>query len=284
VRENRKALIALLVLFIIAILVTVYPIVSNYLYDRHRSRVQTEYFEAIEQMDNERISLARQAAENYNALLAKGVATAFSDEQLNAAAVSYKDLLNVNGDGIMGYLEIPAIELNLPIAHGTDSKTLEKYIGHVVGTSLPIGGSGTHAVLSGHSGMASQRMFTDLHELNTGDLVLLHVLGETLAYEVESMETVLPENVSGLSIEPGEDKLTLITCTPIGVNTHRLLVHCKRVEYVQEVQDIDSQEEMVSSWQKQYLEGIGYGAAALMVGFVCYEVIRIWRAQHDKRT
>jgi sortase A len=284
VRENRKALIALLVLFIIAILVTVYPVVSNYLYDRHRSRVQTEYFEAIEQMDDESISQARQAAENYNALLAKGVATAFSDEQLNAAAVSYKDLLNVNGDGIMGYLEIPTIELNLPIAHGTDSKTLEKYIGHVVGTSLPIGGSGTHAVLSGHSGMASQRMFTDLHELNTGDLVLLHVLGDTLAYEVESMETVLPENVSGLSIEPGEDKLTLITCTPIGVNTHRLLVHCKRVEYVQEVQDIGSQEEIVSSWQRQYLEGIGYGVAALMVGFVCYEAIRIWRAQHDKRT
>lgn len=282
-RENRKALIALLVLFIIAILVTVYPVVSNYLYDRHRSRVQTEYFEAIEQMDDESISQARQAAENYNALLAKGVATAFSYEQLNAAAVSYKDLLNVNGDGIMGYLEIPAIELNLPVAHGTDSKTLEKYIGHVVGTSLPIGGSGTHAVLSGHSGMASQRMFTDLHELNTGDLVLLHVLGETLAYEVESMETVLPEDVSGLSIEPGEDKLTLITCTPIGVNTHRLLVHCKRVEYIPSIEQPDEAELTQSSWQRQYLEGIGYGVAALMVGFICYEVIRIWRAQHDKR-
>ena len=268
--NNRKAIIATLILFVIAVLVTVYPVISNFLYDKHRSRVQTEYFAAIEQIDDAAIQRARQEAEVYNALLAKGVSPAFSDDQLNAAAVSYAELLNLNGDGTMCYIEIPAIAVKLPVAHGTEASTLENAIGHVVGTSLPIGGSGTHAVLSGHSGMAGQMMFTDLHELKAGDMVYIHVLNEVLAYEVESTETVLPEDTSGLSIAQDRDQLTLITCTPIGVNTHRLLVHCSRVPYVPETAQAEAETEPVSSsWQRQYLEGIGYGMAALLTAFVC---------------
>lgn len=282
--NNRKAKIALIVLLILAILVTVYPVISNFLYDKHRSRVQTEYFAAIEQMDDETLSTVRKAAEEYNALLAKGVSPAFSDDQLNAAAVSYEGLLNLNGDGTMCYIEIPAIAVKLPVAHGTEAGTLESAIGHVVGTSLPIGGSGTHAVLSGHSGMAGQKMFTDLHELKAGDMVYIHVLNEILAYAVETTETVLPEDTSGLSIAQGKDQLTLITCTPIGVNTHRLLVHCSRTEYTaEEVENEENTEPVSSSWQRQYLEGIGYGMAALLLAFVCYELIRIGRGKHGKR-
>lgn len=282
--NNRKAKIALIVLLILAILVTVYPVISNFLYDKHRSRVQTEYFAAIEQMDDETLTTARKAAEEYNALLAKGVSPAFSDDQLNSAFSSYNELLNLNGDGTMCYIEIPAIAVKLPVAHGTEAGTLENAIGHVVGTSLPIGGSGTHAVLSGHSGMAGQKMFTDLHELTVGDMVYIHVLNEVLAYEVEATETVLPEDTTGLSIAQDRDQLTLITCTPIGVNTHRLLVHCSRTEYTaEEVENVENTEPVSSSWQRQYLEGIGYGMAALLTAFVCYELIRIGRGKHGKR-
>jgi len=282
--NNRKAIIAMLVLFVIAVLVTVYPVISSYLYDKHGSRVQAEYFEAIEQMDDEAIENARQEAKAYNALLAKGVYPAFSDEQLNSAYSSYNELLNLNGNGTMGYIEIPAIALNLPVAHGTAAETLEHAVGHVVGSSLPIGGDSTHAVLSGHSGMAGQKMFTDLHELKTGDTVYLHVLKETLAYEVESTETVRPEETDGLAIEQGKDRLTLITCTPIGINSHRLLVHCSRVPYVPEEEPTEAEAEPVqSSWQRQYLEGLGCGVAALLLAFACYELTRLWRGRHGKR-
>ncbi len=282
--NNRKAIIAMLVLFVIAVLVTVYPVISSFLYEKHGSRVQAEYFEAVEQMDDEAIENARQKAKAYNALLAKGVSPAFSDEQLNAAAMSYEGLLNLNGDGTMGYIEIPAIAVNLPVAHGTAAETLEHAVGHVVGSSLPIGGDSSHAVLSGHSGMAGQKMFTDLHELRAGDTVYLHVLKETLAYEVESTETVRPEETGGLAIEQGEDRLTLITCTPIGINSHRLLVHCVRTEYTEkEVEKAEETEPVQSSWQRQYLEGLGCGMAALLLAFVCYRLIRLWRGRHGKR-
>lgn len=281
--NNKKAKLGLVVLLILAILVTVYPVISNYLYDRHRSRVQTEYFAAIEQMDDAAIQKAKQEAEAYNALLAKGISPAFTDDQLNAATANYKKLLNLNGDGTMCYIEIPVIAVNLPVAHGTEADTLEHSIGHVVGTSLPIGGSNTHAVLSGHSGMAGQRMFTDLHELKAGDMVYIHVLNEVLAYEVEAMETVRPEDTGSLSIVQGKDQLTLITCTPIGVNTHRLLVHCSRTEYIEAATETaENAAPVSSSWQRQYLEGIGYGMAALLLAYTCYALIR--RVRDGKRT
>lgn len=281
--NNKKAKLALIVLLILAILVTVYPVISNFLYDKHRSRVQTEYFAAIEQMDDATIQKAKQEAEAYNALLAKGVSPAFSDEQVKSAFSSYNELLNLNGDGTMCYIEIPAIAANLPVAHSTEADTLEHSIGHVVGTSLPIGGSGTHAVLSGHSGMAGQRMFTDLHELKAGDMVYIHVLNEVLAYEVESLETVRPEDTASLSIVQGKDQLTLITCTPIGVNTHRLLVHCGRTEYTEATaENTENAEPAASSWQRQYLEGLGYGMATLLLAFACYALIR--RVRYGKRT
>lgn len=282
--NNRKAKLALIVLLIFAVLVTVYPVISNYLHDKHRSRVQTEYFAAIERMDDTAIQKARQEAEAYNALLSRGVSPAFSKDQISTAATSYEGLLNLNGDETMCYIEIPVIAAGLPVAHGTEAETLERAVGHVLGSSLPIGGSSTHAVLSGHSGMAGQKMFTDLHELKAGDMVYIHVLDEELAYEVYGTEVVLPEDTEKLAIAPGEDLLTLITCTPVGVNTHRLLVHCGRVENISQKQ---AAEENIapagSSWLKQYLTGLGYGAAASVFALATHGIIKKRREKHGKR-
>ena len=278
-KNNRKAVLAAVILFFLALGITAYPVVSNFLYDRHRSLVETAYFEAMGQLDDETIRKAKQKAEEYNALLSKGISEGLNNEEMN----TYNNILNVNGDGIMAYIRIPAIDINLPISHGTEAKTLENYVGHVVGSSLPVGGESTHAVISGHSGMAGQRMFTDLHELKAGDMVYIHVLDEVLAYEVDEVNTVLPGDTSLLGIEPGKDCLTLITCTPVGVNTHRLLVHCSRVPYAQEEEQAD--EEAVpetSTWQRQYLTGIGCGAAALLLVLICYGLISVWRRKHGK--
>ena len=279
-KNNRKAVLAAVLLFFLALGITAYPVVSNFLYDRHRSLVETAYFEAMEQLDDETIRKARQEAEEYNALLSKGISEGLNNEEMN----TYNNILNVNGDGIMAYIRIPAIDIDLPISHGTEAKTLENYVGHVVGSSLPIGGESTHAIISGHSGMAGQRMFTDLHQLKAGDMVYIHVLDEVLAYTVDEVNTVLPGDTSLLGIEQGKDCLTLITCTPVGVNTHRLLVHCSRVPYGQEEEPTD--EEAVpeaSTWQRQYFMGIGFGTAALIILFICYEAVRLWRSKHGKR-
>ena len=277
--NNRKAVLATVLLFFLALGITVYPVVSNFLCDRHRSLVETAYFESVEQLDDETIRKARQEAEEYNALLSKGISESRSDSEMSM----YNDILNVNGDGVMAYIEIPAIDINLPISHGTEAKTLENYVGHVVGSSLPVGGESTHAVISGHSGMAGQRMFTDLHELKAGGMVYIHVLDEVLAYEVDEVNTVLPGDTSLLGIEPGKDFLTLITCTPVGVNTHRLLVHCSRVPHaqVEEQADVETVPE-TSTWQRQYFTGIGCGAAALLLVLICYGLISVWRRKHGK--
>lgn len=278
-KNNRKAVLAAVILFFLALGITAYPVVSNSLYDRHRSLVETAYFEAMEQLDDKTIRKAKREAEEYNALLSKGISESRSDSEMSM----YNDILNVNGDGVMAYIEIPAIDINLPISHGTEAKTLENYVGHVVGSSLPVGGESTHAVISGHSGMAGQRMFTDLHQLKSGDMVYIHVLNKVLAYTVDEVNTVLPSDTSLLGIEQGKDHLTLITCTPVGVNTHRLLVRCCRMPYVQEDELAGGgSEPETSTWQRQYFMGIGFGAAVLIIFFICYEAVRLWRSKHGK--
>lgn len=277
--NNRKAVLATVLLFFLALGITVYPVVSNFLYDRHRSLAETAYFEAMEQLDDKTIRKARQEAEEYNALLSKGISGDLNNEEMN----TYNNILNVNGDGIMAYIRIPAIDIDLPISHGTGAKTLENYVGHVVGSSLPVGGESTHAVISGHSGMAGQRMFTDLHQLKSGDMVYIHVLNKVLAYTVDEVNTVLPSDTSLLGIEQGKDRLTLITCTPVGVNTHRLLVRCSRVPFaqVEEQADVETVPETFT-WQQQYFTGIGCGAAALLLVLICYGLISVWRRKHGK--
>lgn len=164
----------------------------------------------------------------YNLAITPGTANAYSEESLLSAAENYDSQLNIAGNGIMGYVEIPKIQVNLPIYHGTDAEVLDRGVGHLLGSSLPVGGENTHTILSGHSGMASQKMFTDLEQLTQGDVFYLNVLNETLAYQVTEINAVLPYETDLLGIVPGEDLCTLVTCTPYGINTHRLLVRGSR--------------------------------------------------------
>ena len=256
------------VLFLLALLLTLYPVISSSYNQAHQSQIQTAYREVLEQTDTSRLEEIRKAAQAYNQAMIPGPSgSGYSQEALSAASEDYVNQLNVTGNGIMGYLSIPKIAVSLPVYHGTESATLDRGLGHLLGSSLPVGGESTHTILTGHSGMASQKMFTDLEQLEVGDVFYLDVLGETLAYQVDQIQTVLPHDTASLEIVPGEDLCTLVTCTPTGVNTHRLLVRGCRIPYekaveVQEVAEI-REEEAPSSWEEQYWLGIRWGLAAM---------------------
>ena len=224
---------------------------------------------------------AKQWATAYNLAITPGTADAYSEESLLSAAENYDNQLNIAGNGIMGYVEIPKIQVNLPIYHGTDAEELDRGVGHLLGSSLPVGGENTHTILSGHSGMASQKMFTDLEQLTQGDVFYLNVLGETLAYQVTEINTVLPYETDLLGIAPGEDLCTLVTCTPYGVNSHRLLVRGSRIPYEEAAameEETASVEPAASTWEAKYLQGLLIGcAAAGGVSAVVFLAVRIKR-------
>ena len=197
----------------------------------HQSQAIASYQETVAEMDDETYEALWQAAEDYNSGLF-GNADRFQPTQEEHQR--YEELLDVSGDGVMGYVEIPSIDVSLPIYHGTSDEVLQVAVGHIEGSSLPVGGESTHCVVSGHRGLPSSRLFTDLDQLGEGDLFLFHVLGETLTYEVDQIHVVEPDDVTYLSIEEDEDLCTLVTCTPYGVNSHRLLVRGHRVENQEE--------------------------------------------------
>ena len=252
-----------------------YPLVGEFLSERYHSDVETTYTAAIEGADDAELTAQRQAAEQYNAILS-GTA-AITEGGASAPPLAYAEQLTVGG--AMAYVDIPKINVYLPVQHGTDADTLEKSVGHVVGTSLPVGGSSTHSVLSAHSGMASAKLFSDINQLAEGDTFYIHVLGDTLAYKVDAINTVLPTDTSLLQIEDGKDQVTLVTCTPFGVNTHRLLVRGHRVTYVPEQEAPAAAEKPVaSSWTQHYLTGLGVGLSAVAVIGGAYFLVR--RVRH----
>lgn len=202
----------------VALGLLLYPLVGELLNEKYHSDVETTYTEAIADTDDAELTAQREAAEQYNAMLS-GTAS-ISEGGADAPPLAYAQQLTVGG--IMAYVDIPKINVYLPVQHGTDAETLERAVGHVVGTSLPVGGSSTHAVLSAHSGMASSKLFSDIDQLATGDVFYIHVLGEVLAYEVDAIHTVLPTDTRLLQIEEGKDYVTLVTCTPFGINTHMI--------------------------------------------------------------
>ena len=267
-----------------------YPIISTAHNSKHQSEILTHYQEAVEQADNAEIQKAKELAIAYNEAIQPGaqLADAFSNEALIWASEDYKNQLNLTGDGIMGYVNIPAIDVRLPIYHGTDDATLEIGIGHLLGSSLPVGGESTHTILTAHSGMASSKMFTDLPQLKTGDVFYLQVLGETLAYQVDQIKTVLPHDTTYLGIEPGADYCTLVTCTPYAVNTHRLLVRGSRIPYeeAEEIveETIPAEQPAVSTWEQEYYKGILVGLALVaLIGLVLLVVWLYRRWQHKSR-
>ena len=256
-------------MFLLALGMILYPIISTIYNEKHQSKIHTQYQEQVEQVDDSAIRKAKELAIAYNEAIQPGaqMSDAFSNDALLWASEDYKNQLNIAGNGIMGYVNIPSINVHLPIYHGTDTKTLEKGIGHLLGSSLPVGGDTTHSILTAHSGMASQKMFSDLPQLKIGDVFYLEVLGETLAYQVDQIKTVLPYDVTYLGIEEGRDLCTLVTCTPFGVNTHRLLVRGTRIPY-EEAEEIVEETtpadvKPVSTWEQEYLKGLYIGLAAV---------------------
>lgn len=225
--KGRMSTIILVLIFIVGLSLLLYPTVSDYWNSLHQSRAIASYVEAIADIDNDVYETVWAEAQAYNAALAEsGVRWSLSEEELEG----YENLLSVTAGGIMGYIEIPDIDVYLPIYHGTSDAVLQVGVGHLEGTSLPVGGAGSHTVISGHRGLPSAKLFTNLDQLAQGDIFLLYVLDEILTYEVDQILIVEPDDLSALSIEEGKDYCTLVTCTPYGINTHRLLVRGHRVE------------------------------------------------------
>ena len=272
---RHKWILISFVLFAVAGVLLAYPLVSTIINSKYHSDIETAYTAAIEDTDAAELTAQREAAEQYNAMLS-GAAT-ITEGGASAPPLAYAQQLTVGG--VMAYVDIPKINVYLPVQHGTDADTLEKSVGHVVGTSLPVGGESTHAVLSAHSGMASSKLFSDIDQLAVGDTFYIHVLGDTLAYQVDNIATVLPTDTSLLQIEDGKDLVTLVTCTPFGVNTHRLLVRGHRIPYTPEQATAAAVEKSVtSSWTQHYLTGLGIGLGAVAVIGGAYFLVR--RCRH----
>ena len=268
--------------FVLALGIALYPMVSTIYNEQHQSKIHTEFLQQVEDTDDSKLQEALQHARAYNAALSGVVSDdAFSKDSLQGASEEYQSLLNVTGRGIMGYVSVPKINVTLPIYHGTDSGTLERGIGHLLGTSLPVGGDSTHSVLTAHSGMASQRMFSDLPGLVEGDVFYLEVLGDTLAYQVDQINTVLPHDTTYLGIEAEQDLCTLVTCTPFGVNSHRLLVRGHRIPYEEAEEIIQQQEQMEvktgSTWQNEYIKGIAIGLGIVLLFLIIFLIIWLLR-------
>ena len=270
-------------LFFAALVLTLYPVISNYVNQKYASEIFTAYQEVIAQTDNSVLVREREKAIVYNKTLVPRTESdsSYTQEALQSASEEYDSILNLAEDGIMGYIEIPKINVHLPIYHGTGDSSLSKGVGHLLGSSLPVGGESTHSILSGHSGMASQTMFTDLEQLGIGDVFYLYVLDEIQAYQVTEINTVLPNDTSLLGIWEGEDCCTLVTCTPYGVNTHRLLVTASRIPY-EEAEQIAEQTEVEDStgshWMQYYLRGLEIGLA-VVAGFLlaAFLVFLLWK-------
>ena len=267
--NRRIKILIFAVCIVLALGITLYPLISNVVGEKYRSIVESRYDKAVEKLNIMELIAEKEEAVLYNRTLQGGTENAFSREALAQAEQSYSRLLNVRGDGIMGYVQIPKIGVELPIYHGTAEETLDKGVGHLLGTSLPVGGIGTHCVLTGHSGLAGTRMFSDLNQLKKGDVFYLKVLDETHAYMILDINTVLPEDTSKLTVDPQRESVTLVTCTPFGVNTHRLLVRGERVEYSMAerlVEEADIQEPQTeSTWTREYLKGIGLGCLGIIL-------------------
>ena len=257
-------------LFVVALGLLLYPLIGEVMSEKYHSDVETTYIAAIAGTDDAELTAQRQAAQQYNAMLANAT---ISEGGTSAPPLAYADQLTVGG--AMAYVDIPQIGVYLPVQHGTNAETLERSVGHVVGTSLPVGGSSTHTVLSAHSGMASAKLFSDIDQLAEGDIFYIHVLGEVLAYEVDAVNTVLPTDTSLLQIEDGKDFVTLVTCTPFGINTHRLLVRGHRVPYTPEQEaEAAAKKPATSSWTQHYLAGLGIGLGAVAVVGGGYSLVR----------
>lgn len=291
IRDKRRKIItiSLAVLFFLLVLgLTIYPVFSSRYNEAHQSQIHTEYQEAVNALPDTAIPEARAAAQSYNEELWSSIVQygSYSKDSVTSAMEEYAGLLDLTGTGTMGYVHIPKLAVSLPIYHGTEEETLDRGVGHLIGSSLPIGGSSTHAILTGHSGLASQKMFSDLDKLEIGDTFYLEVLNEILAYEVDQINTVLPHDTAYLGLEEGRDLCTLVTCTPFGVNTHRLLIRGHRIAYTPEdeesptIEPAETSEPVDSTWEQEYEKGVYFAIGVVVV--ICLILFLGWLMQRGE--
>lgn len=251
--KTRKHIstVILIMTIIVGLFLMFYPSASNYINSLGHKGIIDDYNNAVEN-SNYDYSEMLEAARQYNKELAEN--TPYIAELTSERRQVYESLLDIMGIGVMGYIEIPAANISLPIYHGTSEEVLRSGVGHVEGSSLPVGGESVHTILSGHRGLPSARLFTDVDRLKEGDLFFLHILNETFTYEVDQIQTIDPSIPSDLKIEKGHDYCTLMTCTPYGVNTHRLLVRGHRVPTPENDESDVSDTEVKESDGKWYLK------------------------------
>jgi len=234
-KNNHLTTILLVLILLAGLSLLLYPSVADYWNSFRQTQVISQYADEIANMDAERYAALIEDARMYNeTLISRSNSYLLTEEQQK----EYEQLLNISGIGAMGYIEIPGINCSVPIYHGTSDAVLQIAIGHLEWTSLPVGGESSHCVLSGHRGLPSAKLFTDLDKVMVGDLFMLRILNEVLTYEVDQILIVNPDETQSLLIEEGEDLCTLVTCTPYGINTHRLLVRGHRVENVEAAKNI----------------------------------------------
>ncbi len=287
--KKKQSMIFVIIIFLAGLSLLLYPLVANEWNNYRQKRLISNYEEAVTQA-GESIDYEAEwkKAHDYNeallpSILPDSFAVAAASEEEDEV---YMSCLNLAGNGVMGYVEIPKIDIKLPVFHGTDEKVLEQAAGHLEGSSLPVGGANTHAVISAHRGLPSASLFTDLDRLEEGDHFLLYILDDILCYEVDRVSVVEPEETEGLSVVDGEDLVTLLTCTPYGVNSHRLLVRGHRVDYVPEaVKEEKAGLFGAASIHTNYLLWviIGLGVTAVFIAALYLHDRKIRKAQAQNR-
>ena len=285
---DKITLIVSILFILIGTIIFLYPTVSNYLAEKNQVEIIREYEEMIVQIDENQINEEMQKAKTYNENLSgEPVHDPFVAGSGYALPENYKEVLNLSEDGVMAYIEIPKISVYLPIYHGTSNEVLEKGVGHIQSTSIPIGGISTHSVLTGHTGLPSAELFTRLDELDIGDIFYIHVLNEVLTYKIYETKVILPDDIDELQITSGKDLITLVTCTPYGINTHRLLVKAERTEYEEYVTDekeinTDNSNSENKEEKNYYIEGIKIGILIFIVIIIIMIIIFIIKKKKSK--
>ena len=273
----RRILCIIIIIIVLGagVFLTIYPYLYNAYTEKHHSEVMDNYTKAVENISQEDIDSIKKSVGEYNkSLLNESVVLTdpFDPNAFkNHDSDTYANMLNIDGDGIIAIIDVPKINIRLPVYHGTTDEILSESLGHLEGTSLPIGGLGTHCVITGHTGLPNVKLFTDLTELKRGDVFYINVLNETLAYEIDNIAIVEPENTELLAISRERDYVTLLTCYPYGINSHRLLVRGTRIPYEKAVEQEKNMESTggSSQWNREYIKtvaicGAGYGSVFII--------------------
>lgn len=288
--KRKLSIILMSLIFLSGLGIMLYPVISNAYIEYKQKSVITNYEETVKEMPKDTINEELERASDYNKLL---IGTAIVTDPFDPEAQKkleessdYFNILNLDEKGLMGYVVIPKIDVNLPIYHGTSEEVLQKGVGHLQNTSLPVGGESTHAVLSGHTGLSSAKLFTDLDKLEEGNIFYIKTLGETFAYEVDQIKIVEPHETSDLLIESDKDYVTLVTCTPYGINSHRLLVRGTRIPYTEKVEKEikkEEKEKVGSTWRDEYFKALAVGLGGLAILGIIFIIVVLIKKKGRKK-